>query len=92
FALDKAWSFLPGSVLTNITGHACRMPVGRSIRHVCAALAHLAAAAVCGILLVVSVDPLGDYGSRLAVARGLVLLIGWTSNFIVGISSRMLPV
>jgi hypothetical protein len=174
FALDKAWSFLPGSVLTNIAGHAhlgllgwitltiCavsyrmvaafllptevfpvsarrqiallsgavvalavtlmwrtnwvwpfalavlaamgwygliigrllrtrRMPVDWSICHVFAALAHLAAAAVCGMLLLLSVDPVGASGNRLAVAYGLFLLIGWTSNFIVGVGSRMLP-
>jgi hypothetical protein len=174
FALDKAWSFLPGSVLTNIAGHAhlgllgwitltiCavsyrmvaafllpteffpdsarrqiaflsvavvmlsmalllrarwalvfavavtaamgwyawivwrllrtrRMPIDWSIRHVFAALAHLAAAAVCGLVLLAYVDPSGAAGSRLAVAYGLFLLVGWTSNFIVGVGSRMIP-
>jgi hypothetical protein len=60
------------------------------MRHVVAALLHLFAALLCGLLLFL-VDPASQLGSRLAAVYGLLLLVGWISNYIVGIGSRMAP-
>jgi hypothetical protein len=68
-----------------------RMPADWSVRHVLAALAHLAAGAACAIELIFVVDPGGEVGSRLVVAYGVFVLVGWISNYIVGLGSRMLP-
>jgi hypothetical protein len=67
-----------------------RLPVDWWLRHVIAALAHLFAALLCGMLLFV-IDAESSLGSRLAGVYGLLLLVGWISNYIVGIGSRMAP-
>jgi hypothetical protein len=67
-----------------------RMPIDWSLRHVFTALAYLAIAALTGLSLFV-VDPGSELGSRLVLAYGIVLLVGWTSNYIVGIGTRMAP-
>jgi hypothetical protein len=67
-----------------------RMPIDWALRHVVAALGHLVVALVCGLLLF-WIDPGSEYGSRLAAVYGLLLLVGWISNYIVGIGSRMAP-
>lgn len=67
-----------------------RMPIDWALRHVVAALCHLCAAMVCGgLLLLAGADT--EWGSRLATVYGLLLLVGWISNYIVGIGSRMAP-
>jgi hypothetical protein len=68
-----------------------RMEVDWSLRHVIAGLAHLAAAAACGLELLFLVDPGSEIGSRTAVAYGAFLLVGWISNYIIGVGSRMIP-
>jgi hypothetical protein len=66
-----------------------RMPLDWSLAHVIAAVVHLAAAVGCALALAVAVDPGSVFGSRLVVAYGVLALIGWISNFIIGMGSRM---
>ena len=68
-----------------------RMPIDWSIRHVQAALAHLGAAAACGLAFVLGVDVGGPLGTHLAVAYGVLGLLGWVSNFILGMGTRLAP-
>jgi hypothetical protein len=67
-----------------------RMPIDWALRHVIAALCHLVAALVCGSFPFL-VDPGSEHGSRLSAVYGLLLLVGWISNYIIGIGSRMAP-
>ncbi len=67
-----------------------RMPIDWTMRHIVAALIHLFAGLLCGISLFV-IDPHSNIGSRLAATYGLLVLVGWISNYIVGIGSRMAP-
>jgi hypothetical protein len=69
--------------------HTRRLPLDWSLAHVLAALAHLAAAVACALLLLVAVDPGSAAGNRLVLAYGVFALIGWISNFIVGMGTRM---
>ncbi len=66
------------------------MPLDWSMGHVLAALLHLALAGVCGLALALFLDAESETGSRVAVAYGVFLFIGWTSNYIVGMGVRML--
>ncbi len=66
-----------------------RMPLDWSLAHVIAALIHLGGAIVCAVVLLVAVDPAGAVGSRVVVVYGVLLLVGWVSNFIVGMATRM---
>ena len=68
-----------------------RMAIDWSMRHVQAALTHLAAAAVCGLVFVLGVDAGGALGAHLAVAYGVFGLFGWVSNFILGMGTRLAP-
>jgi hypothetical protein len=68
-----------------------RMPLDWSVAHVLAALANLGAAIVCGLALMFFVDPDSALGNRVVVAYGLFALIGWISNFIIGMATRMAP-
>ena len=68
-----------------------RQPIDWSIRHVLAALVHLCAAAVCGLAFALGVDVGGTFGTHLAVAYGALALLGWVSNFIIGMGSRLAP-
>jgi hypothetical protein len=67
-----------------------RMPIDWSLRHVFAALVHLVAAAAVGLSLF-AIGPGTELGSRLTLSYGLLLLVGWISNYIVGIGTRMAP-
>ena len=67
-----------------------RMPIDWALRHVVAALCHLFAAMIFGALLLLA-GAGSEWGSRLATVYGLLLLVGWISNYIVGIGSRMAP-
>lgn len=66
-----------------------RMPFDWSMAHVVAALVHLTGAVVCGFALLVAVDPGSELGNRVVITYGVLALIGWISNFIVGMASRM---
>jgi len=68
-----------------------RLPLDWSLAHVLAALLHLAGAILCALLLLVLVDPESELGNRLVLTYGVLSLIGWISNFIVGMASRMAP-
>jgi hypothetical protein len=68
-----------------------RLPIDWSMRHVLAALLHLCAAVVCGMAFVFGVDPGGAFGTHLAVTYGVLALLGWASNFILGMGSRLAP-
>ena len=98
--LRSRWAVLPavgvsaamlwyGAILATIA-RTRRMPIDWAMRHVVAALLNLFAALLCGLLLFV-VDPSSAFGTRLAAVYGLLLLVGWISNYIVGIGSRMAP-
>jgi hypothetical protein len=78
-----------GAILAAIAGTR-RMPIDWAMRHVVAALLHLFAALLCGLLLFL-VDASSQLGSGLAAVYGVLLLVGWISNYIVGIGSRMAP-
>jgi hypothetical protein len=68
-----------------------RMPLDWSIRHVQAAMVHLCIAVVCGLAFVFEVDVESAVGTHLAVAYGVLALLGWVSNFIIGVGSRLAP-
>jgi hypothetical protein len=68
-----------------------RMAIDWSIRHVQAALAHLGAAAACGLAFALGVDVGSPLGTHLAVAYGVFGLFGWVSNFILGMATRLAP-
>ena len=68
-----------------------RMPLDWSIRHVQAAMVHLCIAIVCGLAFVFEVDVGSAVGTHLAVAYGVLALLGWVSNFIIGVGSRLAP-
>jgi hypothetical protein len=70
---------------------ARRMPLDWSIRHVQAAMVHLCVAIVCGLAFVFEVDVGSAVGTHLAVAYGALALLGWVSNFIIGVGSRLAP-
>ena len=68
-----------------------RMAIDWSMRHVQAALAHLGAAAACGLAFALGVDVGSPLGTHLAVAYGVFGLFGWVSNFILGMATRLAP-
>jgi hypothetical protein len=68
-----------------------RMPIDWSMRHVQAAMLHLGAAMLCGLTFVFGVDAGSALGTHLAVAYGVFALLGWVSNFILGMGSRLAP-
>jgi hypothetical protein len=68
-----------------------RIPLDWSIRHVQAAMVHLCVAIVCGLAFVFEVDVGSAVGTHLAVAYGALALLGWVSNFIIGVGSRLAP-
>lgn len=67
-----------------------RMPIDWSIMHVVAALAHLAGAVAGALTLLFAVDPGTVLGNRVVLAYGMLALVGWVSNFIIGVASRLL--
>ncbi len=68
-----------------------RMSLDWSMRHVQAAMVHLCAAIVCGLAFVFGVDVGSAVGTHLAVAYGVLALLGWVSNFIIGVGTRLAP-
>jgi hypothetical protein len=70
---------------------ARRMPLDWSIRHVQAAMVHLCIAVVCGLAFAFEVDVRSALGTHLAVAYGVLALLGWVSNFVIGVGSRLAP-
>lgn len=68
-----------------------RKPLDWSMRHVQAAMVHLCTAIICGLAFVFEVDVESAVGTHLAVAYGVLALLGWASNFIIGVGSRLSP-
>jgi hypothetical protein len=68
-----------------------RLPLDWSIRHVQAAMVHLCIAVVCGLAFVFEVDVRSALGAHLAVAYAGLALLGWVSNFIIGVGGRLAP-
>ncbi len=100
--LLRSWVVTPlacltaGSLLWYVTNilrllRTRRMQIDWSIRHVQAAMVHLGVAMACGLAFAFGVDVGGALGARLAVAYGVLGLLGWVSNFILGMGSRLAP-
>ncbi|HLI81003.1 MAG TPA: hypothetical protein VKV03_13540 [Candidatus Binataceae bacterium] len=67
-----------------------RMPIDSTARHAIAGIVWLVLAIVCGLLLAV-IGPQGVEGNRIAAAYGTMGLLGWISNFIIGMSYQLFP-
>jgi hypothetical protein len=67
-----------------------RMPIDFTVRHAIAGIVWLVLAIVCGLILAVA-GPQGIVGSRIASAYGAMGLLGWISNFIIGMSYQLFP-
>jgi len=67
-----------------------RMPLDWSMWHVIAAMIWLAVTAVLGFVLS-RIGGGSETGSRIASAYGLIALLGWASNYIIGVSYRLFP-
>jgi hypothetical protein len=67
-----------------------RMPIDFTVRHALAGIIWLLLAIICGLTLAV-IGPQGLAGSRIASAYGAMGLLGWISNFIIGMSYQLFP-
>jgi len=67
-----------------------RMPIDFTARHALAGIAWLVLAIVFGLILAI-IGPQGIEGSRIAPAYGAMGLLGWISNFIIGMSYQLFP-
>jgi hypothetical protein len=67
-----------------------RMPIDFAARHAMAGIIWLVLAIACGLTLAV-IGPQGIAGSRIASAYGAMGLLGWVSNFIIGMSYQLFP-
>ncbi len=67
-----------------------RMPIDFTARHALAGIIWLVLAVVSGLILTV-IGPQGLVGSRIAPAYGTMGLLGWISNFIIGMSYQLFP-
>jgi hypothetical protein len=67
-----------------------RMPIDFTVRHALAGIVWLVIAIVAGVALAVT-GPQGMVGSRIASAYGALGLLGWISNFIIGMSYQLFP-
>jgi hypothetical protein len=67
-----------------------RMPIDFGARHAITGIIWLVLAIACGLTLAV-IGPQGREGSRIAAAYGAMGLLGWVSNFIIGMSYQLLP-
>ena len=66
------------------------MPLDFTARHAVAGIAWLVLAIGCGVSLAV-IGPQGVAGNRIAAAYGTMGLLGWVSNFIIGMSYQLFP-
>ena len=69
---------------------ARRMPIDSTARHAVAGIAWLVLALLSGVMLA-AIGPQGAAGNRLAAAWGAMGLLGWISNFIIGMSYQLFP-
>jgi hypothetical protein len=68
-----------------------RMPIDFPARHALAGIIWLVLAIAFGLMLAV-IGPQGVAGSRIASAYGTMGLLGWISNFIIGMRINYFPV
>jgi hypothetical protein len=67
-----------------------RLPIDFTPGHAIAGIVWLVLAIICGLALAV-IGPQGAEGNRLAAAYGATGLLGWISNFIIGMSYQLFP-
>jgi hypothetical protein len=67
-----------------------RMPIDFTARHALVGIVWLLIAIAAGVTLA-AIGPQGLVGSRLASAYGALGLLGWISNFIIGMSYQLFP-
>lgn len=67
-----------------------RMPIDFTPMHALAGIVWLVIAIVAGVTLSV-IGPQGEAGSRIASAYGVLGLLGWIANFIIGMSYQLFP-
>jgi len=67
-----------------------RMPLDWTSRHALCGIFWLVIAIAMGLALTVTGAD-GEYGSRIASAYGVMGLLGWISNFIIGMSYQLFP-
>ncbi len=67
-----------------------RMPLDFTMRHALAGIVWLASAIVLGVTLS-AIGAQGAAGNRVAAAYGTLGLLGWISNFIIGMSYQLFP-
>ena len=67
-----------------------RMPLDWTSRHAICGVLWLVIAVAMGLALTVTGAD-GEYGSRIASAYGVMGLLGWISNFIIGMSYQLFP-
>lgn len=67
-----------------------RMPIDWTVRHALAGVVWLIVSAGLGLSLIV-IDPGDALGNRVAGAYGTLGLLGWVTNFIVGMSYQLFP-
>lgn len=67
-----------------------RMPLDWTSRHAICGVIWLVIAIAMGLALTVTGAD-GEYGSRIASAYGVMGLLGWISNFIIGMSYQLFP-
>ena len=67
-----------------------RMPLDWTSRHAICGVFWLVIAIAMGLALTVTGAD-GEYGSRIASAYGVMGLLGWISNFIIGMSYQLFP-
>jgi hypothetical protein len=67
-----------------------RMPIDFTARHALAGVIWLLLAIAAGVTLAI-IGPQGAEGNRIAAAYGAMGLLGWISNFIIGMSYQLFP-
>lgn len=67
-----------------------RMPIDWTSRHAICGVCWLVIAIAMGLALTVTGAD-GEYSSRIAAAYGVMGLLGWISNFIIGMSYQLFP-
>ena len=67
-----------------------RMPLDWTSRHAICGIFWLVIAVAMGLILTIT-GAGGEYGSRIASAYGVMGLLGWVSNFIIGMSYQLFP-
>jgi cbb3-type cytochrome oxidase subunit 1 len=77
------------AVLVSLVHSRC-MPIDWTVRHAMAGVLWLVVSAGLGLSLIM-IDPGSALGNRIAGAYGTLGLLGWVTNFIVGMSYQLFP-